>query len=80
MEKPPLRYIHADKTFASGISRLALEYWRKRVTDEIVESLRPGKTESLKVKSDGRILNGNVRVRVLEERGYDIHNLEREIV
>ena len=32
------------------------------------------------VKLDGRILNGNVRVKVLEERGFDVDDLEREIV
>lgn len=80
MEKPPLSYIHADETLSSSINRFALKYWRKRSTEEIVESLRPGNNESLKVKPDGRILNGNVRVKVLEERGYDTHNLEREII
>jgi hypothetical protein len=80
MKTSPLRYIHADETFASGLTHAAIEYWRKQTTREIVESLRPGRNESLKVKSDGRILNGNVRVRVLEERGYDIHSLEREAV
>lgn len=34
----------------------------------------------MKVKPDGRILNGNVRIKVLEERGFNINELEREIV
>jgi len=39
-----------------------------------------GKVEALKVKSDGRILNGNVRVKVLEERNFDLNSLKRELV
>jgi hypothetical protein len=62
------------------VSRFSLRFWRQRSTEEIVESLRPGKSEALKVKPDGRILNGNVRVKVLEERGFDSNGLEREII
>jgi hypothetical protein len=76
----PLRRIHADQTLLSGGARFSLEYWRQKSTDEIIESLRPGKIEALKVKTDGRILNGNIRIKVLEERGFDLNNLEREIV
>jgi hypothetical protein len=79
-QRPSLRRIHADETLRSGISRFSLEYWRKHSTEEIVESLRPGRSEALKVKSDGRILNDNVRIKVLEGRGFDINSLEREIV
>jgi len=32
----------------------------------------------LRVKPDGRVINGNVRVKVLEERGFDVDGLERE--
>ncbi len=79
-DKPPLRLIHDDETLESGTSRFSLEYWRQRGTEEIVESLRPGKLEALKVKPDGRILNGNVRIKVLNERGFDSNSLEREII
>lgn len=75
-----LRRIHADDTLETGVGRFSLAYWRQRSTEEIIESLRPGKSEALKVKPDGRILNGNVRVKILEERGFDIDSLEREIV
>jgi hypothetical protein len=64
----------------TGASRFSLAYWRQRETVEIVASLRPGQAESLRVKPDGRILNGNVRVKVLAERGYDVNGLERETV
>jgi hypothetical protein len=77
---PPLKRIHSDETLASGVSALSLAYWRRQETKEIVESLRPGKPESLRVKPDGRVINGNVRVKVLEERGFDIDTLDRELV
>jgi hypothetical protein len=79
-DRPSLRRIHAGETLGSGISRFSVEYWRQRSTEEIVESLRPGRSEALKIKPDGRILNGNVRIKVLEDRGFDINSLEREIV
>jgi hypothetical protein len=78
--RPPLRRIHADETIASGPGRFSLDYWRGRATEEVVESLRPGKAEAPRVKPDGRIVNGNVRVTVLEERGFDVEGLEREVV
>lgn len=78
--RPPLQRIHADEILRSGTGRFSLEYWRLRSTEEIVKSLRPGKLESLKVKADGRILNGNIRIKVLEERGFEVNELEREII
>jgi hypothetical protein len=78
--RAPLQRIHSDETLRSGTSRFSLIYWRQRSTGEIIESLRPGKIEALEVKDDGRILDGNVRIKVLEERGFDINSLEREII
>ncbi len=77
---PPLRQIHSDQTLEVGSNRFALEYWRKQSTDAIVKSLQPGNTEALKTKSDGRIMNGNARIKVLEERGFDINRLPREVL
>jgi hypothetical protein len=37
-------------------------------TDDIVRSLAPGSPEPLTVKPDGRVFDGNTRVKVLEER------------
>jgi hypothetical protein len=75
---PLLRRIHSDQTLEAGASRLALEYWRQQSTADIVQSLQPGNIEALTVKSDGRIMNGNTRIKVLEERGFDVHSLPRE--
>jgi hypothetical protein len=77
---PPLRRIHSDELLETGVSRVALEYWRKQSTEDIVHSLQPGNVESLKVKPDGRIMNGNTRIKVLEERGVDVNGLPREIL
>jgi hypothetical protein len=78
--RPPLRRIHTDATLASGAGALSLAYWRRRETEEVVESLRPGKPEALRVKADGRVINGNVRLKVLEERGFDVDALDREAI
>ena len=69
-----LRYLHPD----SSISKASLAYWRKQSTDRIVDSLRPGNRHALKVKVDGTIMDGNTRVKVLEERRYALDSLPIE--
>jgi len=59
---------------------MSLDYWRDRPTVEIVESLDPGRREALRVKADGRVMNGNTRVKVLRERNYDVDALPREVL
>ena len=76
----PLCRIHSNQTLEAGASRLALEYWRQQSTVAIVQSLQPGNIEALKVKSDGRIMNGNIRIKVLEELGIDVNSLPREVL
>ncbi len=76
----PLRRIHSDQTLETGSNRITLEYWRHQSTADIVQSLQPGNFEALQVKPDGRIMNGNTRIKVLEERGFDIHSLPREVL
>jgi hypothetical protein len=76
----PLRRIHSDHTLEAGSNRVALEYWRRQATEDIVNSLQLGQPEALKVKSDGRIMNGNMRIKVLEERGFDVNSLPREVL
>jgi hypothetical protein len=78
--QPPLQRIHPDATFQSGTAKLALEHWRQQPTDAVVRSLAPGGREALRVKPDGRIMNGNRRIKVLEERGFDVNSLAREVV
>jgi hypothetical protein len=77
---PPLRRIHSDQTIETGPSRFSLDYWRKQPTDAIIKSLQPGEREALRVKPDGRVMNGNTRIKVLEERGVDVNGLPRELM
>jgi hypothetical protein len=56
------------------------KYWSNRPTREIVDSLRPSyaqDAEPLMVNRDGKIVQGNTRILVLEERGFDIQSLPR---
>ena len=75
-----LRRIHPDQIYQSGVPKLSLDYWRGRPTDEIVRSLAPGAAQPLRVKPDGRVMDGNTRLKALEERGYDVNGLPREDV
>ena len=63
-KSPELYRIHTDEDLEKGAARFSLEFWRKKTTENIIESLAVGKIESLKVKADGRILNRNVRCKV----------------
>lgn len=62
-EKPPLRRIHSDRTLEAGSSRFSLEYWRGQSVGDIIASLEPGTLEALRVKPDGRVMNGNTRIK-----------------
>lgn len=77
---PELRLIHSDETMEKGVARFSLAFWRGKSNAEIIESLQTEKPEGLKIKTDGRILNGNVRCKVLLERNFDINQLDFEVV
>lgn len=78
---PKLRRIHPDATYElDAEAKASLAYWRTRPTDEIVESLLPGGEDPLVTKPDGRMMNGNTRTKVLEERGFDVNTLPRELL
>lgn len=57
----------------------SLNFWRKKSTQEIVDSLKLGRKDALKVKPDGSVMDGNTRIQILEERGYDVNSLPREM-
>src|SRR5438552_2715302 len=78
--QPSLKRIHSDATITSGSNRFSYDFWRQQATDDIVQSLRPGAGEALHSKPDGRIINGNTRIKVLEERGFDVNALPREVI
>lgn len=81
MALPPLRRLHSDRTLESGARRYNLAFWRKQSTAAIVESLKrrrdPEYQEHLKVKADGMVMQGNTRIKVLQERGYNVDSLPR---
>ena len=79
---PPLRRLHPDATLERGPYKISLDYWRRQKTDKIVESLRPDPRDAryqeyLKVKPDGTVMQGNTRIKALEERNYDVNSLPR---
>jgi hypothetical protein len=75
--RPALRIIHGDESFSPS----SLAYWRTRTVDYILDSFaNPANDEyqPLIVRPDGTVLNGNTRLFVLEERGYDINMIPWE--
>jgi len=76
----PLLRIHDAIYETDSDARRSLEYHRSRTTEEIVESLRPrpDNKEDLRVKVDGRVFQGNTRIKVLQERGYPVDGLPRD--
>lgn len=80
---PSIRRLHPDETYETDPrAKRSLEYWRQRTTNEIIESLQPdpGNREGLTVKPDGIVVQGNTRLKVLEERGLDVNSLPRAIL
>jgi ParB-like chromosome segregation protein Spo0J len=61
------------------LSEAKLEKMRGRATEELLESLLPGRLECLKARPDGTILDGHHRIKVLRERGINVDVLAREV-
>jgi len=47
---------------------------------ELIDSLKPGRQGSLKVRPNGTIVDGNHRIKILRDRGVDVNSLPREII
>jgi hypothetical protein len=75
-DPPPLKSLHPD----ASLSPAKLTKYDRLSTPDLIDSLAPGGTESLKVRPDGTVLNGNHRVRILRDRGVDVNRLPRESV
>lgn len=73
MSGPPLKRLHPDATLEGS----SLSYWRRQTSHKIIQSLRPESKEPLRVKDDGTVMDGNTRIKALEERGIDVDNLRR---
>ncbi len=65
-----LKIIHSDAVIKSR--RGTYEFWNQKTNQEIIESFQDF---PLYVKEDGRIMNGNTRLFILQERGLDLNSL-----
>jgi hypothetical protein len=74
--QPPLRPLHPD----SSLSPATLQGLGRKSTPELIDSLRPGQPEALRVRPDGALLNGPHRIKILRDRGVDVDALPREVV
>jgi hypothetical protein len=68
---PKLKLLHSQST----LDQSKLDYWRGKRTDEIIRSLTTEGRDKLEIRPDGTVLDGNHRVQVLIERGYDTSQL-----
>lgn len=73
---PPLLPLHPDES----LSPAKLAKFRKAGSQRLIDSLRPGQVEALRVRPDGTVINGNHRLKILRERGVDVNALPREIL
>jgi hypothetical protein len=73
---PPLKPLHAD----SSLSPAKLQQYGKATTQELMDWLRPGQEGLLKTRSDGTVVDGHHRIKLLRDRGVDVDSLPREIV
>jgi hypothetical protein len=73
---PPLKPLHADDTLIKS----KLDTYAKRTTQELIDSLKPGLSGSLKARPDGTVVDGNHRIKILRDRGVDVNSLPREVV
>jgi ParB-like chromosome segregation protein Spo0J len=73
---PPLKLLHADSSLIGS----KLGKYGKLSDQELIDSLKPGQQGSLKVRSDGTIVDGHHRIKILRDRGVDVDSLPREII
>ena len=76
--KQELEYVFGIAPVGIGDGTLksdTLNYWRGKTDAEIVESLTTPGSERLRIRPNGTVLQGNHRVKVLLDRGYDTSKL-----
>ncbi len=76
MKTPPLQPLHLN----SVLSQAKLNHYARLTDEELVRSLEPGRTGSLKARPDGTLIDGHHRIAILQERGIDVDKLPREIL
>jgi hypothetical protein len=67
----PITRLHPHGSLKPSI----IEGIRKQSTEQIVNDLKRVGPNQLKLRPDGTVLDGNHRVKVLEERGFDTSTL-----
>jgi ParB-like chromosome segregation protein Spo0J len=72
----PLKPLHPD----SSLSPVKLQQISRVPTEILLHSLKPGQKDCLKTRSDGTILDGHHRIKILRARGVDVDSLPRETV
>ena len=73
---PPLKSLHS----AESLITLKLNAFALWTNEALVESLCPPRTDCLKARTDGTIIDGHHRIHVLRARGVDVDALPRDIV
>jgi hypothetical protein len=72
----PLQRMHSDETtMSSNLS--GFNFWSRKSTEEIVQSLAPGAKSPLMVYANGIVAQGNTRIMILQQRGFDVNSLPR---
>jgi hypothetical protein len=76
MKSPPLKPLHPETSLVQS----KLEYFKLQSSDQIKQTLQPGRKDCLKARSDGTILDGHHRIAILRLRDIDVDVLPREII
>jgi RHS repeat-associated protein len=76
-------FIITHSKLAMEGNKSGFEYWSKQSNEDIIKSLNPGGKEPMQIRMDGedaRIINGNMRLSILQSRGADLTNLKPEVL
>jgi hypothetical protein len=73
---PPLKPLHPD----SSLNAVKLATMNRLSTELLLASLIPGEDGCLKTRSDGTILDGHHRIRILRDRGVHVDELPRDVL
>ena len=76
MEPPRLKLLHNQEALIPA----KLIQINLLSTEQLMDSLRPGKAHCLKTRPDGTILDGNHRIHILMNRNIDVDVLPREVI
>ena len=75
MRHPPLKFLHPDQS----LSKAKLSQFEQVKTEVLQLTLLPGRSDCLKARPDGTLLDGHHRIFILRNRGVDVDALPREV-